>query len=264
MGLDNNCAILCSCPSHHIGNNKHYNNMQWGHVSDITWHISLFPFHLIHIVWLHSTPPSHEKATHQRQIQQILCEIEQLCSTQQCPGCNSQYRLYSLCMYVNVIVTYGIQKKQQREMIFIWLELWEPSPSSILSSLPSPPFLLTCAVRGDINLNDRLCDPPSRLGGRRSAVNINILPGFAADTEQPWPPWIFICYHRQKHMSPSARLKSMPSPASAALFPSPLQTNKTVCLLLGLDCLLIFIATQADGLTCHPLDLHVDTKTSAY
>lgn len=123
MGLDNSCAILCSRPSRHIGNNKHYNNMQWGHVSDITLHISLFPFHLIHIVWPSSTPPSHEKATHQRQIQQILCEIEQLCATQQCPGCNSQYRLYSLCMCVNVIVTYEIQKTQQREMIFIWLEL---------------------------------------------------------------------------------------------------------------------------------------------
>lgn len=129
-------------------------------------------------------------------------------------------------------------------------------PLSILSSLPSPPFLLACAVRGDINLSDRLCDPPSRLGGRRSAVNINILPGFVADTEQPWPPWIFIHYHKQKHMSPSARPKSMPSPASATLFPSPLQTkNKTVSLLLVLDCLLIFIATQADRLTWHPEDL---------
>lgn len=159
-------------------------------------------------------------------------------------------------MYVNVNVIYWIQKKQQREIIFIRLEPWGHSPSSILSSLPSPPFLLTCAVRGDINLSDRLCDPPSGLGGRRSAVNINILPGFVVDTEQPWPPWIFIHYHKQKHMSPSARLKSMPSPASATLFPSPLQTkNKTVSLLLVLDCLLIFIATQADRLTCHPVDL---------
>lgn len=41
-------------------------------------------------------------------------------------------------------------------------------------------FLLTRAVRGDINLSDRLCDPPLGLGGRRSAVNINILPGFVA------------------------------------------------------------------------------------
>lgn len=47
---------------------------------------------------------------------------------------------------------------------------------------------LTCAVRGDINLSDRLCDPPCGLGGRRGAVNINILPGFTADTEQPRPP----------------------------------------------------------------------------
>lgn len=67
----------------------------------------------------------------------------------------------------------------------------------------------------------------------------------------------------ETHEPITAWLKSMPSPASAALFPSPLQT-KTVSLLLGLDCLLIFIATQADGLTRHPLDLHVDTKTSAY
>lgn len=67
-------------------------------------------------------------------------------------------------------------------------ERWERSPAALLSSLPFPPFLLTCAVRGDINLSDRLCDPPSRRGGRRSAVNINILPGFMADMEQPRPP----------------------------------------------------------------------------
>lgn len=143
-------------------------------------------------------PPSREQATHQRHIQQILCEIEQLCSTQHCSRCNSQYIQYGLCMYVNVNMINWMPMMQRREIILIRLKPWEHSPSSIPSSLPSPPFLLTCAVRGDINLSDRLCDPPSGLGGRRRAVNINILPGFATDMERPWPPWIFIHDHRQK------------------------------------------------------------------
>lgn len=98
-------------------------------------------------------------------------------------------------------------------IIFIPLQPWEPAASSVLSSLPSP-FLLTCAVRGDINLSDNLCDPPPGLGGRRRAVNINILPGVAAAMEQPRPPRVLVRDPRQEYMRPSRRLlttRSMPS-----------------------------------------------------
>lgn len=79
----------------------------------------LFPFLLIHIVWPSSSLPSHEQATHQRRIQQILCEMEQLCSTQQCSGCNSQNIQYGLCMYVNVNAMNWIRTKRRREIIFM-------------------------------------------------------------------------------------------------------------------------------------------------
>lgn len=107
--------------------------------------------------------------------------------------------LYSWCIRycvvyvcVNVNAMNRIPMTQQQEIIFICLQPWEDPPSYLPSSLPSPPFLLTCAVRGEINLSDGLCDPPPGLGRRRSTVTINTLPGFSADMNFPRPPLVFI------------------------------------------------------------------------
>lgn len=101
-------AALCSCPSHRILKNKHCNNTQCGHMHDITLHLfisfSFDPYCMTELFPTCPPPPLHEQATHQRHIQQILCVIEQLCSTQQCSGSNSQHIQYSLCMCVNVNV----------------------------------------------------------------------------------------------------------------------------------------------------------------
>lgn len=91
---------------------------------------------------------------------------------------------HCLCICVNVKAINRIPMMQQREIIIFLLR-----PRSH-SSLPSPPFLLSRAIRGEINLSDGLCDLPPGLGGRRSPVNINILPGFTAAVNHPRPRWV--------------------------------------------------------------------------
>lgn len=130
---------------------------------------------------------SCEQAAHQRHIQHILCEKEPLCSTRWRSGYNSQYGSVApeCVMSMRWIEYRWCCDKRSSSYV--------SNPGSILHppsySLPSPPCLLTCAVRGDINLSDRLCDPPPRLGGR-SAVNINILPGVSGHGASIQPPWL--------------------------------------------------------------------------
>ncbi len=114
-------------------------------ITSLTIHcIFLFPFHLIHIVWpsasLQAFLPSHEQATHQRHIQQILCEIEQLCSYTRALWVQLPAHAVWF-VYVNVNLMNWILMVQRWEIIFVRLETWEHSPSSLLSSLPSPPSL---------------------------------------------------------------------------------------------------------------------------
>lgn len=105
----------------------------------------------------------------------------------------------------------------------------------LLSSLHYllPLFLLTYAVRGDINLSDRLCDPPPGLGGRRSAVNINILPGFRQT-------WSIRGHHESSAMITGGKHRHHPKMPPWALYPSTKCTIDTVSLMLVLDCRTIF------------------------
>lgn len=130
----------------------------------------------------------------------------------------------------------------------------------LLSSLHYllPLFLLTYAVRGDINLSDRLCDPPPGLGGRRSDVNINILPGFRQT-------WSIRGHHESSAMITGGKHRHHPKMPPWALYPSTKCTIDTVSLVLVLDCRTIFspplhrLIASAQGLLFLPSPLGVYT-----
>lgn len=126
-------------------------------------------------------------------------------------------------------------------------EPWERPPAALLSSLPSPPFLLTCAVRGDISLSDRLCDPPSGLGGRRSAVNINTF-------LDSWRTWSSRGHHESSSINAGRKTGGRRHVACRPPCHPPLcTTNKqNATLRLAPDCLLGFISSQVDGAPWHP------------
>lgn len=148
--------------------------------------------------------------------------------------------IHTVCAYTcvcaqaceNVIVMNWIAMMQWGDHLHTSLTL---GAFSILSPLfiTFSSFLLTCAVRGNIHLSDSLCDPPPGLAWRGSAVNINIhiIPGSMAGTEQPWPPWIFIRDHKPE---PSARLKT--SPWSAFHSYPPQKPWSILSAVLVLDC----------------------------
>lgn len=135
------------------------------------------------------------------------------------------------------------------------------NPRSIRLPLSSlhyllPLFLLTYAVRGDINLSDRLCDPPPGLGGRRSDVNINILPGFRQT-------WSIRGHHESSAMITGGKHRHHPKMPPWALYPSTKCTIDTVSLVLVLDCRTIFSppTAQVDSQCTRPA---VITKSSVY
>lgn len=77
MGLDNSNAARCRGPSHHIPNNKQYAK------GSRLWHYNA-SFYFLFIWSILYDRHAFLSLSHQRHTQQILCVIEQLCSTQQC------------------------------------------------------------------------------------------------------------------------------------------------------------------------------------
>lgn len=236
-------------------------------VTSLTLHcIFVFPFYLIHIVWPSSSlhaffPPSHEQAAHQRHMQQILCEIEQLCSTQQLlwvqlPGhtvwlvhvCECQCdelngddaaagdhphtsgNLGALSILYPLFITFSSfpfnlcrQGRHQSEWQVVWSSFrawWEKERCQ--HKYPS-------WIRG---------------GHGAATATMNRHPLSQADKtgahQHGWKP----SHHSQ-------------TPPSPLLLPSTNNIINTVTLLLVLDCLPIFISTQADyahSLLCYPAD----------
>lgn len=106
------------------------------------------------------------------------------------------------------------------------------SASSILSSLPSPPLLLTRAVRGDIHLTDGLCDLPFWAWWEKERCQHKYPSWFHGGHRAAMAAMNLHPLSQAEKQSPSAWLKTMPSPADPT---PPPQANKTVSLLLLLD-----------------------------
>lgn len=143
------------------------------------WHYvaCLFPFHLIHIVWptlllsLMNRPHIKGKfaKSSEAERQKRRTEVQRL---------PLRTARYVFCMWMPMQrIEYrwsGDEGSSPRVALTLGVLRMLHPPLHYLLLLLS---FSTCAVRGDINLSDRLCDPPCGLGGRRGAVNINILPG---------------------------------------------------------------------------------------